>query len=132
MGPPCLIGGWTKSRSSPEAEEIQRGQSRTFCISSLPRPSSFANHRTHFSMVRNDPQMLPTWRHFGNVLPPRKRPPALGPFFASRSTKGLPHRGQVREALGGVASRGAAGGGVGAGPEREDGALGGDDAMTTR
>ena len=36
--------------------------------------------------------MVPTWRHCGNALQPRKRPPALGPFFASRSTDGLPHR----------------------------------------
>ena len=39
--------------------------------------------------------MLPMWQHFGNALQPRKRPPALGPFFASRGTNGLPHRGQT-------------------------------------
>jgi hypothetical protein len=77
--------------------------------------------------------MLPIWRHFGNALKPRKRPPALGPFLASRSTKGLPHRGQDREVVGGVAGVGAAGGGGGGtGRGTAGGALAGDEAMTTR
>ena len=51
---------------------------------------------THpFRQGQHRPQMLPTWRHFGNALQPRKRPPALCPFFASRSTHGLPRRGQT-------------------------------------
>ena len=73
----------------------QWGRSRTFYISSLSRSPSLGNHRTHFSNVRTNPQTLPTWRHFGNALQPRKRPPVLGPSFASRSTRGLPHRGQI-------------------------------------
>ncbi len=44
--------------------------------------------------------MLPICRHFGNALQPRKSPPALGPLFASRSTRGLSHRGHVWEAVG--------------------------------
>ena len=73
----------------------QWGRSRTFYISFFSRSPSLGNHRTHFSNVRTNPQTLPTWRHFGNALQPRKRPPALGPFFASRSTHGLPRRGQT-------------------------------------
>ncbi len=73
----------------------QWGRSRTFYISSLSRSPSLGNHRTHFSNVRTNPQTLPTWRHFGNALQPGKRRPVLGPSFASRSTRGLPHRGQI-------------------------------------
>ena len=79
---------------SPEREG-QWGRSRTFYISSFSRSPSLGNHGTHFSNVRTNPQTLPTWRHFGNALQPRKRPPVLGPSFASRSTRGLPHRGQI-------------------------------------
>jgi hypothetical protein len=111
----------------------QRDQSRTFFVSSLPRPPSFGKHRPPFGSVSTGPQMLPIWRHFGNALQPRNRPPALGPFFASRSTRGLPHRGQVREAMGCVTARGGAGGGVGGtGRGTAGGALAGDEAMTTR
>ncbi len=80
-----------------------------------------------------DLQMLPICRHFGNALQPRKRPPALGPLFASRSTRGLPHRGQVRHSVGGVVGVGTArGGGGGTGGGTAGGALAGDEAMTSR
>jgi hypothetical protein len=97
---PMLRRTQDKAMASGEAQRggngvRQWGRSRTFYISSFSRSPSLGNHRTHFSNVRTNPQTLPTWRHFGNALQPGKRPPVLGPFFTSRSTRGLPHRGQI-------------------------------------